>query len=190
MSNVNIQTVSIETLIPYWRNPRKNEIAVQKVKASIEEFGYQTPIIVDKDMTIIAGHTRYRALKELGYTEIPVIISDMTQKKAKEFRIIDNRTSEYATWSNDLELELKEFTSIDFREIFFPDIKLDADFIKVAKGTEQETINTISADLERQFEKASDERANEPKIEIPCPHCLETITIWKRDFVKDKNWIL
>lgn len=188
MKDLKIETVSIEVLIPYWRNPRKNELAVEKVKASIAEFGYQTPIIVDKEMTIIAGHTRYRALKELGYTEIPVIISDMPKKKAKEFRIIDNRTSEYATWSSELALELKEFTSPEFLDIFFPDIKLDPDFIKVAKGTEQETINTISANLEKKFENLSEARANEPKIEIPCPHCLETIILWKRDVLKDKNW--
>jgi hypothetical protein len=184
------KTVSIETLIPYWRNPRKNDIAIQKVKASIEEFGYQNPIIVDKDMTIIAGHTRYRALKELGYTEVPVIVTDMPAKKAKEFRIIDNRTSEYATWSSELALELKEFTNPDFRELFFPDIQLDPDFVKVAKGTEQENIDTISARLEEQFTKASEDRENTPRMEIPCPHCLETITIWKHDLVKDKNWII
>jgi hypothetical protein len=184
------KTVSIETLIPYWRNPRKNDIAIEKVKASIQEFGYQNPIIVDKDMTIIAGHTRYRALKELGYTEVPVIVTDMPAKKAKEFRIIDNRTSEYATWSSELALELKEFTNPDFRELFFPDIQLDPDFVKVAKGTEQENIDTISARLEEQFTKASEDRENTPRMEIPCPHCLETITIWKHDLVKDKNWII
>lgn len=183
-------TVSIEALIPYWRNPRKNELAVSKVKASIQEFGYQTPIIVDKEMTIIAGHTRYRALKELGYTEIPVIVAEMTAKKAKEFRIIDNRTSEYASWSNELALELKEFSNPDFRELFFPDIQLDPDFVKIEKGKEQETIDEISAKLEKQFEQASEDRANTPRLEIPCPNCLETVTIWKHDLVKDKNWVI
>lgn len=185
-----MKTVSIETLIPYWRNPRKNDLAITKVKASIAEFGYQTPIIVDEQMTIIAGHTRYRALKELGYTEVPVIVSDMPAKKAKEFRIIDNRTSEYATWSAELALELKEFADPDFREMFFPEIQLDPDFVKVQKGKEQETIDQISEKLEQQFTQASEDRANTPKLEIPCPHCLETVTIWKHDLMKDKNWTI
>jgi hypothetical protein len=185
-----MKTVNIETLIPYWRNPRKNELAVSKVKASIEEFGYQTPIMVDKDMTIITGHTRYRALKELGYTDIPVIVADMPAKKAKEFRIIDNRTSEYATWSAELALELKEFTNPEFRELFFPEVQLDPDFVKVQKGKEQETIDEISAKLEQQFTQASEDRANTPKLEIPCPHCLEIVTIWKHDLMKDKNWTI
>jgi len=184
---LNVQTVSIESLVPYWRNPRKNEVAVEKVKASIAEFGYQTPIIVDKEMVIITGHTRYRALKELGYTEIPVIIADLPQKKAKEFRIIDNRTSEYATWTNDLALELKEFSSPDFLDIFFPDIKLDPDFLKSGDG-KQDNIDQVAADLEKKFEAFSLDRENEPKITIPCPHCAESITLLKRDILNEKNW--
>ena len=187
---VNVQTVRLDLLVPYWRNPRKNDVAVAKVKESIREFGYQTPIIVDKDMTIITGHSRYKALKELGYTEIPVIVTDMPAKKAKEFRIIDNRTAEYATWSADLTLELKEFTSPEFREIFFPDIQLDPDFVKVLPGTEQSNIDEIAKELEQRFENASEARNNQPRIEVPCPNCYETITIWKSDVMKDKNWII
>lgn len=185
---INVQTVSIDTVIPYWRNPRKNDLAIEKVKESIKQFGYQAPILVDADMTIIAGHTRYRALKELGVTQVDVVISELSTKQAKEYRIIDNRTSEYATWSAELALELKEFVDPDFREIFFPDVQLDPDFVKVKAGTEQETIDQIAEKLEQQFEKASDTRNNQPRIEVPCPNCYETITIWKSDVMKDKNW--
>ena len=188
MSDLVVQKVSIERLIPYWRNPRKNDLAVEKVKASIQEFGYQAPIIVDNNMTIVAGHTRYRALKELGYTEVDVVITDLPAKKAKEFRIIDNRTSEYATWSADLTLELKEFTSPEFLDIFFPDVKLDPDFQQMANPNTQDNIDQIAADLEKQFEKASESRQGEPHISIPCPNCLETITLLKKDLVKSKNW--
>jgi hypothetical protein len=187
---INIQSVSIDQVIPYWRNPRKNDLAIEKVKASIQEFGYQAPIVVDTEMTIIAGHTRYRALKELGYTEVMVVVSELSGKKAKEYRIIDNRTSEYATWSAELALELKEFADPDFREIFFPDVQLDPDFVKIKAGTEQETIEQIANKLEHQFEKASEDRNNQPRIEVPCPNCYETITIWKSDVMKDKNWII
>jgi hypothetical protein len=183
-----IETVSIESLIPYWRNPRKNDLAIDKVKESIKEFGFQQPIIVDKEMVIVAGHTRYRAMKELGFTEVPVLITDLPAKKAKEFRIIDNRTSEYAQWTNDLELELKEFTSPDFRNLFFPDIQLDPDFMEIEKGKDQNAIETIEANLEKRFEDASEARDNEPRIEVPCPNCLQTITLLKKDVIKDKSW--
>jgi hypothetical protein len=188
MNDIVIQKISIDRLIPYWRNPRKNDLAVEKVKASIQEFGYQTPIIVDSQMTIVAGHTRYRALKELGYTEVDVMITDLPAKKVKEFRIIDNRTSEYAQWTADLSLELKEFTSPEFLDIFFPDVKLDPDFQKLSEPNKQDSIDQIAADLEKQFEKASADRQGEPHIKIPCPNCLEEITLLKKDLVKAKNW--
>lgn len=188
MSNLVVQKVAIDRLIPYWRNPRKNDVAIEKVKASIQEFGYQAPIIVDTSLIIVAGHTRYRALKELGYTEVDVVITDLPAKKAKEFRIIDNRTSEYAQWTADLTLELKEFTSPEFLDIFFPDIKLDPDFAALAEPNKQENIDEIAAKLESQFEKASAERQGEPHITIPCPNCLEEITLLKKDLVKAKNW--
>jgi ParB-like nuclease domain len=188
MADLVVQKISIDRLIPYWRNPRKNDVAVEKVKASIQEFGYQAPIIVDANMTIVAGHTRYRALKELGYTKVDVVITDLPAKKAKEFRIIDNRTSEYAQWSADLTLELKEFTSPEFLDIFFPDVKLDPDFAAMVQPNKQENIDQIAQDLEKQFEKASEERNSEPHMTIPCPNCLTEITLLKKDLVKAKNW--
>jgi len=186
----NIQTVDIETLVPYWRNPRKNDVAVEKVKASIQEYGYQTPIIVDAKMTIITGHSRYRALKELGYTQIPVIIADMPEKKAKEFRIIDNRTSEYATWTNELSLELKEFSSPEFRDIFFPDIKLDPNFQALVTPHSQEKIDKAEDDILSKFQNYSDGRDNEPRVTVYCPNCTEEITFTKTDLMKDKSWTI
>lgn len=186
----NIQTVSIDSLIPYWRNPRKNDVAIEKVKASIQEFGYQTPIIVDAKMTIISGHTRYRALKELGYTDIPVMITDMPEKKAKEFRIIDNRTSEYATWTNELALELKEFADPNFRDIFFPDLKLDPDFLNAQAPHSQDKIDQATADINTKYQDIAEGRDNEPRVVLYCPNCTEEISIAKSELLKDKNWTI
>ncbi len=187
---MNIQNLRLESLIPYWRNPRKNDVAVEKVKESIREYGYITPIVVDNSLTIVAGHTRYRALKELGYEEVPVIIADLPEKKAKEFRIIDNRTSEYATWTPDLALELKEFTDPNFLDIFFPDVKLDPDFAKATAFQAEQNIDDIAQRLEQQFAEASEAREREPKMTIPCPHCAEDIVLYRKDLLKDKNWEL
>lgn len=143
-----IETVHIDTLVPYWRNPRKNDTAVEKVKESIREYGYQSPIVVDEKMTIIAGHTRYRALKELGFEEIPVLVSDMDPKKAKEYRIIDNRAAEYATWTDDLSLELKEFRSLEIRDVFFPEVQLDPQFSDTVSNISQDAIDAVGARLE------------------------------------------
>ena len=140
MSQSKLESIKLSKIQPYWRNPRdNNEEAVQKVMESIKAYGYQVPIIVDKDNVIIAGHTRFKALQRLNsedggelfgkLTEVAVIVSDMPKKKAKEFRVVDNKTSEYSNWNIEaLTLELKEFVDPELVESFFPEINLEAGF--------------------------------------------------------------
>jgi len=124
---MNVETVKIDTIKPYWRNPRNNNAAVDAVKESIEKYGYNVPIIIDSGGVIITGHTRYKALVKLGYDDVQVIRTDMTPEKAKEYRIADNRTSELSTWNYDnLIPELREIEGIeDFIGTFYPDGDLD-----------------------------------------------------------------
>ncbi len=93
-----IVNISVSKLKEYENNPRINDAAVPKVIASIREFGFINPIAVTKDLHIISGHTRLRAAKKLGMKEVPCIIHDMTDEDAQLARIIDNKSSEYATW--------------------------------------------------------------------------------------------
>lgn len=120
--------LSIDEIIPYENNPRKNDSAVDKVAESIKEFGFKVPIIIDKDHIIIAGHTRYKAAKKLDIKKVPVIMAeDLTEEQVKAFRIMDNKSSEFATWDYEAlltEMEsLKlddynlELTGFDFNEI-------------------------------------------------------------------------
>lgn len=120
--------LSIDEIIPYENNPRKNDNAVDKVAESIKEFGFKVPIIIDKENIIIAGHTRYKAAKKLEIKKVPVIMAeDLTEEQVKAFRIMDNKSSEFATWDYEsllLEMEsLKiedynlELTGFDFNEI-------------------------------------------------------------------------
>ncbi len=98
-----IEKVSIEDIKPYEQNPRKNEKAVEIVMKSIKEFGFQNPIILDKNNEIIAGHTRLKAAIKLKLKEVPVIrANDLTEEQVKAFRIMDNKSSEYAYWNIDL----------------------------------------------------------------------------------------
>ena len=110
---INIVMKRLDELIPYINNPRKNDgAAVDKVAASIREFGFKVPIIVDKSGTIVAGHTRYKASKKLGLSEVPCIIAeDLTEQQIKAFRIADNRTAEESSW--DFELLSVEVESLD-----------------------------------------------------------------------------
>jgi len=104
-----IQELNIEQIKPYENNPRKN-LNYDKVAKSIKEYGFQQPIVVDKDMSIIVGHTRYEAAKRLDLKTVPVVIADLDPLKAKAYRIADNRLNEDSKW--DFSLLNKEFTDL------------------------------------------------------------------------------
>lgn len=122
-------------LIPYENNPRINDYAVKKVMESIDEFGFRNPVLVDKDMVIIAGHTRREAAILKGLEEIPYIVcDDLTPEQVKAYRIADNKLGELAVWDEeklkeelielqevDIDLEIMGFTDIDLMEIFKED---------------------------------------------------------------------
>jgi len=89
----------VKDLIPYDKNPRKNDEAVKYVKASIEQFGFKVPIVIDAQDVIVAGHTRLKAAKELGMEEVPCIVADdLNEEQIKAFRLADNKTGEAAEW--------------------------------------------------------------------------------------------
>src|SRR6059058_4639851 len=94
------ERVSIDKIIPYWRNPRVlSEEAVAAVASSIAQYGYAQPVVVDADMTIIIGHTRYAAMRQLNYAEIDVLVVDyLSSQEIKQLRVVDNRAGEYAFW--------------------------------------------------------------------------------------------
>lgn len=102
----------VKDLKPYERNPRRNEEAVKYVKASIQEFGFKVPIVIDADDVIVAGHTRLKAAKELGMKEVPCIVADdLTPEQVKAFRVADNKTGELAEW--DVELLQTELLDLE-----------------------------------------------------------------------------
>lgn len=103
-----IKIVPIDLVIPYEENPRLNDKAVEYVKNSIKQFKFAQPIAVDKDGVIIAGHTRYRASKELGLESVPVVVLDyLTDEEVKAYRLADNKVAEFADWDFEkLNLEL------------------------------------------------------------------------------------
>jgi ParB-like nuclease domain len=124
-----IEEWPIDKPIPYARNARKiTQAAIDKVAASIQEFGWQQPIVVDKDRVILAGHTRHLAAQKLVLKTVPVhVASDLSITKAKAYRLSDNRTNDEASWDNELlalefeDLKVDEFdlalTGFSFDEI-------------------------------------------------------------------------
>ena len=116
---------SIESIIPYDKNPRFNDEAVKYVAESIQQFGFKVPIIIDKDNVIIAGHTRLKAAKELGYETVPCVLADdLTPEQVKAFRLADNKVAEYSEWDMDLlQSELMEIESIDMESLGFEEME-------------------------------------------------------------------
>ena len=111
----------IKSIRPYEKNPRRNDEAVDAVAASIKEFGWQQPIVVDRDGVIIAGHTRYKAAKKLKCDTVPVVVADdLTEDQVKAYRLADNKTGELAEWDNALlGEELAELADFDMEQFGF-----------------------------------------------------------------------
>jgi DNA modification methylase len=111
-----VELIEIGRVIPYARNPRKNEAAIAKVAASIKEYGFRQPIVVDEEMVIIAGHTRLQAAQTLALKKVPVhVATGLTPAQIKAYRLADNRTHEDAEWDEELlAIELGELNDLGF----------------------------------------------------------------------------
>lgn len=138
----------LDQIKPYPRNPRKNNQAVEAVAESIRQCGYIAPIIVDEDGTILAGHTRYMALRELGWEEANVLVmSGLTDDQKRKYRLLDNKTNELADW--DMPLLADELLGLDFGELDLDwgldaagkSIDLDADPVRDEEDGEDEAVH-------------------------------------------------
>ena len=109
-------TVRLKDLIPYENNPRKNKKAVSAVAESIEQVGYNNPIIVDENMVILAGHTRRLALLKQKADEIEVLqVFGLTDEQKRKYRLLDNKVGEYASW--DFVALMEEVKDLDWEEV-------------------------------------------------------------------------
>jgi DNA modification methylase len=98
-----IELWKITDVTPYPGNPRQNDDAVDAVAASLREFGFRQPIVVDAEGVIVCGHTRYKAALKLGLEKVPVhVAKDMTPEQIRAYRIADNQAASLATWDYDL----------------------------------------------------------------------------------------
>lgn len=133
-----IEEVKTEILKPYDKNPRINDDAISKVVESIKNFGFQQPIVVDDNFTVIVGHTRLKAAKELNLGTVPVIVaSNLTKEQVKAYRLADNKVAEFAEW--DMELlgdELKDILSGENLFTGFDDFETESILIGL-EDTEQ-----------------------------------------------------
>lgn len=109
-------TLKIKDIKPYDRNARRNNQAVEAVAESILQCEYISPIIVDENHVILAGHTRWKALKKLGRKDAECVVkAGLTDEQKRKYRLLDNKTSEIADW--DYNLLLSELDGLDFGEM-------------------------------------------------------------------------
>ena len=183
---MNTTKVKLTEIKPYWRNPRNNFKAIDKVKASISSYGYVNPIILDKQNVIIAGHTRYNALKQLDWKDADCIILDISEKKAKEYRIVDNKTADYSEWDiARLVPELRELETSVMEEYFENIDKLiEVDVSEgFAKEITQDMIDSDAEALEEQFINRN-KLKQEDLIQTYCTECGCEIFISKTDILQ------
>ena len=153
MKKLEIKMVPIDDIKPYAKNPRKNETAIEPVMASIRQFGFRIPVILDKNNVVVCGHTRLMAARRLEMTELPcVYVDNLTEEQVKAFRLVDNRVAE-SEWDNEvLEEELEKITGIDMKAFGFVDLEIP--------------------EVEHLFED---------KVEVPvtvtCQHCGKTFEV-------------
>lgn len=117
VSGLSVELWPVNKPIPYARNARRiPQAAIDKVAASIQEFGFRQPIVVDKKRVILAGHTRLLAAQKLGLKQVPVhVAANLTVAQAKAYRLADNRTNDEATWDTELlALELADLKVDEF----------------------------------------------------------------------------
>jgi len=161
-----IELWPLKRLAPYQRNPRTHsEEQVTQIAASIAEFGFCNPILVDSRDGIIAGHGRLLAAKKLGLDEVPVIVLDhLDEHQRRAYLLADNRLSELAGWDHELlAFELKELA--------------DAGFDATLAGFDQKEIDDFLASLERHAEAESSE-AEEAVPEVPAEAVTRPGDLW------------
>ena len=127
-TQLQIEIRPLDSIRPYEHNPRKNDAAVDAVAASLREFGFRQPIVVDGEGVIVCGHTRYKAAVKLGLAKVPVhVATDLSPEQIRAFRIADNKTGELATWDFEIlpiELAALEEAGYDLGLLAFDDKEL------------------------------------------------------------------
>lgn len=137
---------------PYEKNPRNNEASIGYVANSIQKFGFWSPIAIDKDNIIVAGHTRYEAAIRLGLDKVPTVkADDLTDEEVRAYRLVDNKTAELSEWDFDkLKEELSKCDSFQMADFGF-------------------SIDEIVK--ENVIESGGVEEKEAPEKKIVCPRC-------------------
>lgn len=142
-----IEQVKIEKLIPYANNAREHsDQQIAQIAGSIREYGFNNPILIDEDNTVIAGHGRLYAAMKLELKDVPCVrLSHLTETEKKAYILADNKIALNSTWDlSMLDLELKNLQEqdVDLTLLGFT----DADLARLADDKDQERLDAMVAD--------------------------------------------
>lgn len=186
-----IKILPITEVTPYYNNPRDNDKAVSPVAESIKRYGFIKPILIDENNVIICGHTRYYASIQLGFSDVPVIYSDLSEEQKRLFRIADNKLAEGSFYN---EYELKEELSKlsvpkDMQPFFSESIEdlIDTGYSEMTSSFEP--VDFSSFDDDEYEDEGLEERSESHDLYVPfkedgvtkmrifCPYCSNVDTI-------------
>ena len=141
-----IFNLKISELKPYEKNARINDNAVDYVANSIKQFGFNVPILIDKNNIIIAGHTRYKACLKLNKKNIPcILVDDLTDEQIKAYRLIDNKVAEMSSWDYEKlkdEMKILDSLGVDMNKFgFLKDDDIFIDFHTPPVATSEQSKN-------------------------------------------------
>jgi hypothetical protein len=186
IEELKIETRNVSNLIPYAANSRTHSDAqVAQIAASVTEFGWTNPILIDELNNVIAGHGRILAAKKLGFEEVPCIVLDnLTSDQKKALVIADNKITDNAGWdTKTLIAELESLADFDFTNFGFSTDELDA-LLNEIYTPEYTPTFTNSGVTENQLSRAADSMASQidglqsdkanRATEVMCPYCAET----------------
>jgi hypothetical protein len=167
--------VKVADLKPYVGNPRTlPPAAVEKLGKVMAKYGYKQPIVVEPDNTIIVGHTRHQALLALGVDEVEVVDAGLVPELAREYRVVDNRVAELATWEyGDLTMELRAFDDDELRLEFFPNV--DLEISSITNATKDVTDAAVTA-ATKKITTVKDEKIVHTTGVI-CPACTQRFEV-------------
>jgi hypothetical protein len=181
-----VRMVPPGSITPYFNNPRSNDDAVGAVAKSITEYGFNQPIVVDAAGVVIAGHTRLKAALLLKLAEVPVVAVSLSEAKAREYRIADNKTAEYAEWNiPDLVAELREIGDM---ADFFPMLDVNALLRETAGASfaapTQGEIDVAQAAAGSHFAERSEEQ-QQSYARVQCPGCGGEFHVDRREAMRE-----
>ena len=169
---LNIVMLSPEKLKPYFRNPRNNDKTVEALVKIIPRVGFNVPIVVDKNMVIIKGHSRWNASRILGLKEVPCIISEASEEQNNKDRILDNAIHELTEWDYEkLKVEL-DLTGINLDEY---------------KGLSPENDQSYRYFMNKVIDLTpvpKKDKKDDVILTIPCPNCKREIQYSKKELLK------